>query len=364
MTHRLLRIVFGTGLVFLLLHACSSEQTKNIPPATGATGDMYIIMDSLQWRGPLGDVLDSLFRQEMQGLPRPEPIFKVRWIDPRKLNPILKQRRNLLYAITFDQRGEGAALLQAMFSNKAVAELERDTSHYIKTTSDVYALRQEVMYLFAMREADLIRKVKQNAPRIVQHFDKRERDRMTEGFTVHAQKGISDFLQKQMGCDLKIPFGYKLVMNTRDFLWMRQINPKDDRDIFIYKTPYTSVAQFEEQNLIALRDSVCHQFLFEDPDKPDTYLLTETTVPFIPVRFRTLSHHGLYAKEMRGLWRTHNYSMGGPFVALALADAARGTLYYVEGFVYGPGKDLRELIREVETIVYTFQPAPSGDTGT
>jgi hypothetical protein len=58
---------------------------------------------------------------------------------------------------------------------------------------------------------------------------------------------------------------------------------------------------------------------------------------------------------MRGLWRTNNLTMGGPFVSYAFVDEPLGMLYYVEGFTFSPSKDQREIIRELETIIHTFK---------
>ena len=67
----------------------------------------------------------------------------------------------------------------------------------------------------------------------------------------------------------------------------------------------------------------------------------------------TLNKH--FAMEIRALWRTNNLTMGGPYVGYALVDQPRGRLYYLEGFAYAPGKDKREIVRELDTILGTFR---------
>ena len=47
--------------------------------------------------------------------------------------------------------------------------------------------------------------------------------------------------------------------------------------------------------------------------------------------------------------------MGGPFEGIALVDEGTQQFYYVEGFTFSPGKDQREIMRELETIIYTFR---------
>jgi len=36
-------------------------------------------------------------------------------------------------------------------------------------------------------------------------------------------------------------------------------------------------------------------------------------------------------------------------------DEKQGMLYYIEGFVYSPDREQRELLRELETILHTFK---------
>jgi hypothetical protein len=111
-----------------------------------------------------------------------------------------------------------------------------------------------------------------------------------------------------------------------------------------------------------MRDEFCKKYLFEDPDNANSYLITETTVPFIPVKTKEVSLNGHYAIEMRGLWRANNFSMGGPFVSYALVDEQTGKFYYIEGFTFSPSKDQREIMRELETILSTFRTSESIET--
>lgn len=343
------------GIFIFTVWACSTDK-ENLPPASGLSGDMYLVMDSMQWKGPLGDIVDSLFRQEMQGLPRKESIFRMRWIDPRKLNFVLKQRRNLIFAVTLDRRSSGATMLKNLFTPESIEKIKTDPNAYVLTMSDVYANGQEVMYLYGNTEKELINNIRNKGQYLIEHFNRKEKERLSVSlFKAGQLKGISDWLIKNMECNIKVPFGYKLVINNKEFLWVRQINTADDKDIFIATAPYQSQDQFKKDYLIDFRDRFCEKYLFEDPEVANSYLITETTVPFIPVTTREISLNGQYAVEMRGLWRANNFSMGGPFLGYALVDQTKGKFYYIEGFTFSPSKDQREIMRELETILSTFQ---------
>lgn len=342
--------------LIIIFATCSGKKGSNLPSASGRTGDIFLIMDSTQWRGPLGEVIDSLFNAEMEGLPRKESIFHMRWIDPRKLNFVLKQRRNLIFAVTLDQKTVGASHIKRTFTPESLEKIKTDPNLFSQNSHNLFAKNQEVLFLFGKTEADLLKNLRTHGTKLVEYFNLRERERLTASlFKAGQLKGIPQIMRKDFQCEMKVPFGYQLVMNEPDFLWVRQINPQDDKDIFIARKKYTSPDQFKKDSLIAFRDQVCRKNIFEDPERLDTYLLTETEISFKPVITREINFNKKFAVEMRGLWRTNNLTMGGPFLGYTFVDEAQGLLYYIEGFTFSPGKDQREIMRELETILYTFK---------
>jgi hypothetical protein len=279
----------------------------------------------------------------------------MKWVDPRRLNFVLKQRRNLIFAMTLDNKEQGAAIVRRLFTPASLEKIKSEPGLYLETKSNLYAEGQEVMFLFGTNEQELIANVRRDGRGLVEYFNKKESERLEKSlFKTGLLKGATDWLEKNLGVTMKIPFGYKLVQNEQSFIWARQINPSDDKDIFVAATDYTSVDQFKKENLIAFRDSICRKYLYEDPDLPDSYLITETAISFKPVLTRQVKFDGRYAVEMRGLWRTNNKSMGGPFLSYAIADEKAGKFYYIEGFTFSPSKNQREIMRELETILMSF----------
>ncbi len=348
------------NLIVLLLTASlfgsCTKDVKNMAPASGGVGDIFVVMDSLQWRGPLGRTMDSIFNAEMPGLPRKETRFKMRWIDPRKLNFVLKQSRNLIFVFTLDQRTAGSNILRSMFTPESIDKINSQPDDFFTTAKNVYAKNQEVVYLTSPKEHHLLSMVKANAAKLAYHFDLRERERLSISLFKSGQvSGVSNVLKKDYQCYLKVPFGYKLADKQPDFVWLRQINPKDDKDIFIARKKYTTPAAFELESLVRFRDDVLRHYIYEDPEIPDTYFVTERAVPFIPVTADTINFNNHFAVQLRGIWRSNNFGMGGPFQGYALVDEANQQFYYIEGFTFSPGRNQREIMRELETILHTFR---------
>jgi hypothetical protein len=352
------RILIGSLLtVTLMLTGCGGEKNKEyLPSATGKPGDIILIMDSIQWRGEVGSNLRQIFREEIKTLPREEMLFNLTWVYPRKGSTLLTQIRNLVFVFTLDKNTSGSRTLREQFSQETLDRIQRDSTFHMVVEQDEYARGQEVMYLFAATEAELIRFLKENKPLIQDHFNALERKRFTERLVAtKSTKGVTDFLRQEQGCEINVPFGFKLADNQADFVWLRQMDAQVDKDIFITWKKYESEYQLLPDSLIAWRNDIASRYLFEDPAQPDSYLVTETSVPFRPVQARQVNFNNKFAMELRGLWKTNNNTMGGPFISYTVVDDAKGLLYYVEGFCFSPGKPQRETVRELESILRTFR---------
>ena len=100
----------------------------------------------------------------------------------------------------------------------------------------------------------------------------------------------------------------------------------------------------EEQNKV-LQENVPGMF-------PNSYMTTSTaeTPVMTPYKYK-----GKSFVEIRGLWEVANDYMGGPFVEHIHYAKESGKLLVVEGFVYAPRFKKRNLVRQVESIVYSFE---------
>ena len=351
--------IFISLILLAAAFACNTSgkpNTENLPPATGRPGDMLIILDSVQWRGELGSALRRTFREELQGLPREEMMFNVTWVYPRRGYTLLTQVRNLVFVFTLDQKSVGSRIMKESFSAETIERIKSDSSFYVYTSKDEYSRGQEVMYLFGNTEQELIHHLNRDKKGIQAFFNNAEKARLQNTILkTTSTKGVTEFLRKEQDCELSVPFGYKLANKANDFVWLRFMDAQVDKDVFISWKKYEDENQLLPGSIIAWRDNIASQYLFEDPEQPDSYLVTETSVPFRKVVSKRVTINNSFAVELRGLWRTNTNTMGGPFISYTLVDDKAGLLYYIEGFTYSPGKPQREIVRELEAILWTFK---------
>ncbi|HNP18146.1 MAG TPA: DUF4837 family protein [Fulvivirga sp.] len=352
------------SIIIIAQFSCSGKKNKELlQNASGRAGEMIVVMDSAQWQGTLGNEIQKTFQAEVKGLPREEPMFKLNRVDPTKFNSILRSVKNIVFVMTLDSRTSGSRTVKNFFTKESLEKIKLDSNLFVYTAVDEFARGQNIMYLFGNDENQLIKNIDTNRSKLQNYFNQAENDRLFAGlYKAKEMEGFRQVLIKEHQCSMRIPFGYKMAFNEPGFIWFRQINDESDKNIFITYKDYKSEKSFEKESIIHMRDSVAQNQLFEDPDFPNTYIKTETSVPYIPVTTKQVSFNGKFAMETRGLWKTNNLSMGGPFMGYTLVDESLGRLYYIEGFLYSPGKSQREFMRELEVILNTFKVSSEIET--
>lgn len=139
---------------------------ENLPSMSGKSGDMILIMDSVQWNGEVGEQLRDMFRAEVPGLPREEPLFNLIYVHPRKGYTLLTQIRNLVFVFTLDQQTAGSKILKESFSEETLERIRTDSSFFLVTIKNEYSRGQEVMYLFSDTQENLLKKLRATVGRL------------------------------------------------------------------------------------------------------------------------------------------------------------------------------------------------------
>ncbi len=350
----LIYLLFAYASLSLSCKEGQDKDASNLPVARGAGGEVVLVMDSAAWEGKLGEEIRETFMKAMPGLPQPEPYFDLRRVDPAKLNNVLRSARNMLYVTTLDNESPSGRRIRSYFTENSIKQIQADSNLFMYPKRNEFARGQDVLYLFGNTEQELLNNLADNRDQVRSYFDNIERDRIQQKmYSAGEDKKLSGRILQEHQFSIRVPFGYKQVPleNAENFVWLRQLGQDIDRSVFVYYQDYTSEAAFHPDSILALRNKVTRQYI---ADSKDVYMVMQEQVP---VDFDTVTFRGKYALEARGLWKLNNNSMGGPFLSYTFVDQDLGRLYYIEGFVYSPGKDKRPYIREIDAILDTFKTA-------
>lgn len=344
-------------LYSLFLFACNGEQndeSSSLPIARGAPDEIILVMDSAAWQGTLGDEIRETFVKAIPGLPQPEPYFDLRYVNPFKLNKVLRNSRNMLYVTTLDAESPAGRRIRSFFTENSIKQIQENPDLFMYPKKNEFARGQDLLYLFGETEEELISNLRKNREQIRNFFMDIERNRLQkELYKASEEKAISNNLLEKHQFYVRVPFGYELVpqegKGTENFVWLRQLGQEVDKSIIVYYEDYTSESAFQPDSILALRNRITRKYI---ADSETVYMMMQEQVP---VSFDTVTFNGKFSVEARGLWKLSNNSMGGPFVSYTFVDEQLGRLYYIEGFVYSPGGEKRPHVREVEAILGTFK---------
>lgn len=342
-------------LISLVLISCNKDwlgdQAK--PKGRGEPGEIVLVLDSARWSGEIGSELRKIFRASVDGLPRDEPLFDLRHVTPFQFKGILKNAKNLILVVPINDVTNESVRMRNFFTRDAIDSMRANDNIFLITRSNLFATDQNVLFIIGHNDADLEQKINVNKNKLVSFFNKIEENRAYQRlYKVRTERLVMSNLFEKYKYEIRVPFGWKIAEEKQNFVWLRQAGDQIDKNIFVTFESYRNENQFENDSLVQWRNQIAKKYIYEDPEKVNSFIITE---PLIPPTITEVNFNGYYAKKMIGRWKTKNISMGGPFISYVFVDENTDRMYYLEGFLYSPGVDQRELIRELDVILNTFK---------
>lgn len=334
---------------FILIVGCKSPGKQDfLPVARGEADEIVLVIDSAQWDGPVGETLKDMFGEYIRGMNQDELKFRLHKVNPRNLNSTLKNVKNLIFVMTLDSRSGQSREIREYFTENSLKMIQRDSSLFYTVRKDEFARGQIVLFLFGQNSEQLAEQLNDNRSRLVELFESAIRERTRERLFKQTRGELMDRVTEDHGYRIKIPVGYDMSKNLKNFVWLRKLEPQSELNVFIYDGPYKDRQVFNRTD--ELRDEITETYL-RDSENAEVYINRQEIVPVFTER---VTFNGRFAVETRGLWKISDFSGGGPFISYTFVDESTQKLYYLEGYVYSPGTKKKDLIREVEAIISSF----------
>ncbi|HKI89429.1 MAG TPA: DUF4837 family protein [Draconibacterium sp.] len=323
---------FYTSLVsfFLILGmiSCSDSGTERYKNITGKAGEMVVVMSKESWNSAPGKLVRETLAQPQLALPQDEPIFDLINIPQAAFTSVFQSTRNIIRtSISTNVDKEG-----------------------ITYNDDIWAYPQATVQITAKTPEQFVKLFSENKNKIVSYFLKAERERLTMSYEKYYEKTVYNVLNKDFNLTVKVPPGFVIADEKKDFIWFKYETPEISQGIILYDFPYVSDSAFQIGYQLKVRDSVLEANV---PGPTDgSYMTTERRINQVNNFFE---HNGNYAGLMRGLWKVQNDFMGGPYVSLAELDASEQRVVVAFGYVYAPGKKKRNLLNQVQAMIYSMK---------
>jgi hypothetical protein len=313
------------------LSSCTEQQKRKVllPNISGKAGEVIVVIDKGNWEGQVGTVLRDSLAQETPYLPQREPLFGLVNVPQNAFTNMFQIHRNII----------------VVNINNTVTEPG------IVIRKDVWAAPQTVIYINAADSESAVKIIQENSSLMCVTIEQAERDRIIGNIKKYEELKLAPVVTEMIGGSPHFPSGYQLKKRTSDFIWIEYAIQDVTQGILAYKYPVVegeqmmSLESIIENSNEMLKNNVPGMF-------ENTYMTTSTAVrPGIEYK----RYKGLDFAEVRGFWEVYNDYMGGPFVSHAFYSKDGKDIIVLQGFVYAPKYDKRQYLRQVESIIYSFE---------
>ena len=326
--NRLFGYVAATITAVAAMMSCGSNGKALLPNVSGKAGEVIVVVDREGWEGNLGNEIRGLLARDCEFLPQREPLYSLVSLAPGSFTDMFKYHRNIvIFNVDTTVQKQGVVY-----------------------RTNVWAKPQCVIQVNASNADSAIVVLHDNGENIAGAIEQAERNRVIANTLLYEEVKLAEVVDQMIGGKVHFPMGYNLKKVTDDFIWIADEKQYTTQGVFIYKYPATEDQPFTEEHIIAHRDEFLQKYV---PGMFDnTYM---TTSDYITPQVKFLKYNGIEFAETRGLWEVYGDYMGGPFVSHSFFSKDGKDIIVLDAFVYSPRFDKRLYMRQVESLLYSFE---------
>lgn len=319
--------ILGFLFTALALMSCGNRREALLPNVSGKAGEVIVVMKKADWEGALGGATRELLAADCPWLPLREPLYSLVNIAPGDLSNLFKVHRNIVW---FD------------IDPQAV-----DTG--VKYLKDRWATPQCLVYIAAHSSEDALDFFKKNGAVISSYIEQAERDRVISNTLHYEERNLAQQVSEVFGGSPHFPIGYSLKKKTADFVWIADEKQYTNQGILIYSYP-AGGDPFTLEKIIARRNSALKVNV---PGMFENTWMTTGDYPAPYIEF--MKYRGREFAQVRGWWEVENDYMAGPFVSHSFYSKDGKRIIVAEAFLYAPKYDKRQYLRQVESLLYSWE---------
>jgi hypothetical protein len=332
---------FLSVIILSLVFSCNDSdvsEKRTLPNSIGSFSNILVISKKKDWELGLEHTVSTILSKEIEGLIKVEKEFGLTHISAKGFNNMFKKHRSILM-IAISKRIKKASLVQR---------------------NDVYANGQKYIQVKAPSVESAIALIEKNNRIIFRTFDQHRRSTIQKTVNKKGSKKVRQRLKNYHAVTLKVPSGYKVEVDTTDFIYFYKKGIKNceygknsdcvyHTGFMVYSFPYYSEKIFNSTFLANTRDSLT-QLYIEGSSIKDSLKAFMQVESLLPISAKAITLNKAYSYTMKGWWKMQNGIMGGPFVNVSIVDQARNRVICVDGFCFAPNFDKRQFVKELEAI--------------
>lgn len=319
----LLPLIFGAVVL-----SCS-DSPQLLPTISGKAGEIIVVINKGQWESDPGIALRSLLGQDQPFLPQREPMFSLINIPGNAFTNIFKSHRNIIIVNISPDIKETKMVYQI----------------------NVWAAPQIVITISAASAQDAANEINAQQEKLIASIEQAERNRNINNARKYEDRGLRNLVTDMFGGSIYFPKGYSLRKKTDNFVWISYETTYTNQGILIFKYPFKDSVDLTLDTILLKRNILLKEYV------PGPLENTYMTTSFIntPPALKWVNYKNVRFAEVKGLWEVQNDYMGGPFAEHIFLDKEHNNVIVLEAFVYAPRYPKRNYMRQVESLLYSFE---------
>ena len=327
---------FVCAFAIVTLVGCGDTPLSGKPGSSGKTLELMVVAPSAVYNGEARHALDSLFQTPQDGLNQVETRFDMVNITPSSF--------------------EGNTMFQA-HRNILILEVNPQNINKIYLDKDTWSTPQVVIRITSPDARSLDSMLLVHGNRILKEYYAQEYRRMEKIFSKTPDVKIINKIKEKYGFSLAVPEEFTLarMKEESEFTWVLKQTKDFDLHLYVFSSPYVNDKCFEEPIILDNIDTMLRRYV------PGP---SEGSYPGVERRdffyTRNVMLGDVEAVETRGLWRTYNDFMGGPFVCYTFLSPEGDKVFTLMGAVYSPSQRnkmvmKRDLLMQLDGICHSVK---------
>lgn len=316
----------------LIFTGCRVESGPEPKTTIGSDYQVMVICDDDIWDGDLAMAVCDLLETDIPGLVRPEGYFNiVKQVAPQNATDMDKR-----YGIIFKVELSAAS-----------------TEPKYSVTNDLYARPQIILTLTAANIEQAVGFIYSHADELREVMNESERNEAIKAaYGKPAQQLMNDF-SKSTGHKMLIPHSFfKANPADEELTWYIRDYPNKAQYIYAFTTDYDPEVSIEDESATIV-SAINNKFnTISSKGADGSYMQIS---PYREIVADVLNINGTPMLELRGCWEVENDYMGGSFTAYTIFDAETSRATVVIFAIYAPEDSQRNLMRELECLIYTLE---------
>ena len=311
---------------------CRVESTPDAKTTVGKDYQVVVICDDEAWKGDLSMAVCDLLEEDIDGLVRPQGHVDI-------------GKQVSLNKATDADRRYGITLVIKL------APTTEEPSY--KVTSDIYARPQIIVTLTAANAEQAIDYIKSHTAELREVMTASEREEALKAAKGKSAKQLMEDFKNSTGYSIVIPHSFSKANPADESLtWYIRDYKNKAQYIFAFSTEYNPESDIATESK-AIVDAINAKFnTIASKDVTGSYMQIDM---YRPVVVDVVNVNDRKMLELRGCWEVARDYMGGSFTAYTIFEPETSTATVVIFALYAPEEAQRNLMREMEALIYTLE---------